>query len=413
MTDSKLKIYLDFAATTPVDGDVFEKMKPYFLEKYGNPASIHSFGQEAQSAVESARNCVADFLNCSAGEVIFTSGATESNNLAIKGVVKAHFLRFPNQKSHLIVSCIEHHCILDSCKSLERDGLAEVTYLSVDKNGLIKLDELDSAIKENTILASVMYANNEVGAIQPIKQIGDMLKDLNIKRQSSKILLHTDATQAINYLNCDVIGLGVDLLSLSGHKIYGPKGVGALFIKKGANITRMQDGGGQEYNLRAGTLNVPGIVGLGEAITQIKSQESKIKIIEKLRNKLVNGVLDAIPDSFLNGSLNSNLPHIANIMLSGAEGEAVLIALDLEGIAVSTASACASRSLKPSHVLTAMGLAGFEAHCSIRFSLGKQTTEAEIDKVLMVLPPIVEKIRKIGGAISKKEQQRLPDDFGC
>lgn len=417
MDDSRKKIYLDYAATTPVDKGVLQKMESYFSEKYGNPASIHIFGQEAQAAVDGARNKVAQFLRCSPEEIIFTSGATESNNLALKGVIKAFYLSRAKSgdlsktessgKPHIIVSRIEHHCVLDSCKSLEDDGLAEVTYIPVNQDGLVELNEIEKALKENTILVSIMYANNEVGVIQPIAEIGELLKN-----RPKKILFHTDAVQAINYLDCDVQGLGVDLLSLSGHKIYGPKGIGASYIKKGTPIVKIQDGGSQEFNLRAGTLNIPGIVGLGAAIENIKNQEPDAKNIQGLRDKLVSNILEKIPHAFLNGSMEKRLPNNANIRFEGAEGEAILMGLDLEGIAVSTASACAARSLKPSHVLTAMGLSGFDAHSSVRFSLGKYTTEEEIDRVLEVLPGVVERLRKIGGEISKK-QERLPDDFGC
>ncbi len=408
------KIYLDYAATTPLDRGVFKKMEPYFLEKYGNPASIHSFGQEAQKAVDEARGRLALFLNCSPSEVIFTSGATEANNLAIKCAVSACDAKKSERgvKPHLIVSRVEHHCVLDTVSGLAEDGLVEVSYLSVDSDGIVKLDELKSLLKDNTILVSIMYANNETGVISPIVEIGKFLSD----KQSifgHKILFHTDATQAVNYLNCRVDELGVDLLSLSGRKIYGPNGVVALYVKKGSPIARIQDGGSQEYNLRAGTLNVPGIVGLGEAIVTNNQQLITNNRIKTLRDKLVEGILRNIKDTALNGSREQRLSNNANIRFLGAEGEAILLSLDLEGIAVSTASACASRSLKPSHVLTAMGLAGFDAHSSVRFSLGKDTTETEIDRVIAILPPIIERLRKIGGEYSKKEQKRLPDDFGC
>lgn len=391
----KKHIYLDYAATTPVDNRVFEKMKPYFSEEYGNPSSIHGFGREASAAIDESRKQVAQFLNCQTEEIIFTSGASESNNLAIKGVVNAFRFKHSNTMPHIITSRIEHHSVLDTCKKLENEGLAEVTYLPVNQEGFIDITELKKSIKENTVLVSIMYANNEIGVIQPIQEISKVLASKNI-------LFHTDAVQAINYLDCDVKKLNVDLLSLSGHKIYGPKGVGALFIKKGTPIMKIQDGGGQEFNLRAGTHNVPGIVGLAQAVSQIKEEKEKIKDIERLRNKLINSILEKIPDSALNGSKEKRLPNNINLRFKGVEGEAILMALDLEGIAVSTASACVARSLKPSHVLTALGLEASDVHSSVRFSLGKYTTEAEIDRVLEVLPGIIERLRKISGWSGKK-----------
>jgi len=416
MESQQKKIYLDYAATTPLDGAVLDKIKLYFSEKYGNPASVHSFGQEAQLAVEEARGQVASFLNCQPAEVVFTSGATESNNLAIKGVVRAFQLRHRGQgiKPHLIVSRIEHHCVLDSAKSLQDDGLAEVTYLPVNSDGLVELGELERIIKGNTVLVSVMYANNEIGTVQPIAEIGRLLKDRHSNLLDSKIIFHTDAVQALNYLDCDVEKLGVDLMSMSGHKIYGPKGVGALYARQGTPLARIQDGGSQEYNLRAGTLNVTGIVGLGVAVAAIKDSRSTIETTKALRDKLIDGILKTIPNSVLNGSRDKRLPNNANLRFEGAEGEAILMSLDIEGIAVSTASACASRSLKPSHVLVSLGLAALDAHSSVRFSLGRQTTEEEINWVLEVLPKVIERLRKIsGGILGERKQERLPDDFGC
>ena len=261
------KIYLDYAASTPVDEEVLDEIMPYFSQKFGNPSSIHSFGQEALEAVNKARQQVADFLNCNSSEIIFTSGATESNNMTIKGIVKASDIKNP----HLITSVIEHHCVLNSCKAVEKEG-TEVTYLRVNKDGLVDLEDIEKAIKKNTILISIMYANNEVGTIEPIAEIGKLLKKINLEREKNKlpkVYFQTDAVQAINYLDCNVDNLGVDLLSLSGHKIYGPKGVGVLYIRQGTKIKKLQQGGEQESNLRAGTHNVPGIVGLGKAISLI------------------------------------------------------------------------------------------------------------------------------------------------
>jgi cysteine desulfurase len=422
MDNNKRKIYLDYAATTPVDEAVFEAMKPYFCEKYGNASSAHFFGREARRAVEGSRQQVADFLGCEPKKIIFTSCATESNNLAIKGLVKKikETLRqaqgIKDFKPHIITTNIEHHCVLHTCESLEKDGLAEVTYLPVNQEGIVEVESVEKAIKDNTILVSVMYANNEIGTIQPIQEIGKVIKKINeskVQNLISKIYFHVDAVQAINYLDCSVEKLGVDLLSLSAHKFYGPKGVGALYVRKGTPIARIQDGGEQEFKLRAGTLNVSGIVGLGEAISRIKNQESRIKKILELRDKLVDGVLEKIPNSKLNGSREKRLPNNANFSFPGAEGEAILLALDMEGVAVSTGSACASENLNPSHVLTALGLGPEEAHSSIRMTLGKYTTESDVDYVLEILPKGVERLRKISGADRGEAKKKLPDDFGC
>ena len=398
------KIYLDHAATTPMDKKVLDKMMPYFSQKFGNPSSIHQFGQEALEAVNKARQQVADFLDCSSPEIVFTSGATESNNMTIKGIIKASNIRNP----HIITSSIEHHCVLNSCKEAEKEGV-EISYLKVDKYGIINLEDLKNAIKENTILISIMYANNEVGTIEPIAEIGEILGKINLEREKNKlpkIYFHTDAVQAINYLDCDVDNLGVDLLSLSGHKIYGPKGVGVLYIKQGTKIKSIQNGGEQENNLRAGTHNVPGIVGLGEAIFLIPVETrqrlvsttgNKIKEIKKLRDYFIDEVLKNIPDSQLNGSEEFRLPHNINISFKGVEGESLLMMLDQEGIAVSTGSACSSTSLEPSHVLTAMGIPPEIAHASIRFTLGKETTKEELNYVLKILIKKIKKLREISG----------------
>ncbi len=415
------KIYLDYAATTPVDEAVFEAMKPYFCEKFGNASSAHQFGREAREAVEKARKQVADFLSCEPKEVVFTSCATESNNLAIKGLIKGFKFSvsgFKN-KPHIITTNIEHHCVLHACEELEKDGLAEVTYLPVDSDGLVGVEDVRKSIKENTILVSVMYANNEIGTIQPIEEIGAMIKKYNEDslirptRSGNKLYFHVDAVQAINYLDCNVDKLGVDLLSLTAHKFYGPKGVGALYVRKGAPIARIQDGGEQEFKLRAGTHNTAGIVGIGAAIESMKYNVSSIKEIKRLTDKLIDSVLTKIPNSKLNGSREKRLPNNANFSFPGAEGEAILLALDLEGVAVSTGSACASENLNPSHVLTALGLGPEETHSSIRMTLGKHTTEEEIERVLDILPKVVERLRKISGADKGEAKKKLPDDFGC
>lgn len=387
------KIYLDYAATTPLAPEVLREMLPYLKKDFGNPSSIHSFGQIAQEGLDKARERVASFLNCSVSEIFFTGSATEANNLAIQGLIKASQKR--EIKPHILTTQIEHHAVLEPCKELEKQGV-EITYLGVDKEGLVKISALEKAIRQNTVLVSIIYANNEIGTIQPIAEIGKLLQTIHYKLQT-KIYFQTDAVQAVNYLDCDVEKLGVDLLTLSAHKIYGPKGVGALYIKQGTPISPLIYGGGQESGLRSGTENVAGIVGLGKAIKEVEKSKKDIKRIEKLRNKLIDGILKNIPQAKLNGSRECRLPNNVNVSIPGAEGESMVIALDQEGIAVSTGSACSSRSLEPSHVLLALGLSPKEAHGSLRFSLGKYTREEEINKVLEVLPKIVQRLRKISG----------------
>jgi cysteine desulfurase len=403
------KIYLDHSATTPVDGNVLKAMLPYFKNKFGNPSSIHSFGQEALAGVDKARERLAEFLNCGPDEIIFTSGATESDNLAIRGVIKA--LRAQGVKNpHIITSLVEHDAVLEPCLELEKEGI-EVTFLPVKPNGVVDVAQFKKAVKDNTVLVSVMYVNSEAGSIQPIKEIGKIIKKINESKlkewgknkpadragKPRPIYFHTDAVQAVNFLNCDTKHLHVDLLSLSGHKIYGPKGVGALYAKSGTPIKATQLGGHHERNLRSGTLNAPGIVGLGEAVKQLdkKTVEKNNAKIAKLRDMLVDGVMKNIPKVILNTDRENATPAHAHFSFLGAEGESILISLDLAGIAVSTGSACASGSLKASHVLLAMGIPKEIAHNSIRFTLGKHTTEAEIKKAIKILPPIIERLRRM------------------
>jgi len=394
------KIYLDNAATTPTDPEVLKAMLPYFSEKFGNPMSIHSFGQEASEAINKARKQVADFLNCNPEEIIFTSGATESNNLAIKGIIKKYFYLSKDSnlsasgKPHIVTTAFEHHCVLETIKFLEKSGQAEITYLPVYEEGIVKLEDVKNALRPNTILVSIMYVNNEIGTVQPIEEIGKLIKSTN-----DKISFHTDATQAVNYFNCDVEKLNVDMLSFSGHKIYGPKGVGVLYIKKGTPISRIQDGGEQEFGLRAGTHNVPGIVGLGAAIAEIKNQKSKIKNIVSLRDYLINRVLKEIPDSYLNGSKEKRSPNNINFRFDNVEGESLIMSLDMEGIAASTGSACSSNTLEPSHVLLSLGLKPEQCHGSLRLSLGKDTTREEVNYTIDKLKEAVERLRSISGKV--------------
>lgn len=372
-------------------------MRPYLDEFAGNPSSLHFFGRKSKEAIDEARKRVAKFLNCSPEEIIFTGSATEANNLAIFGVVKP--FNFVSVRPHIITSSIEHSSVFEPCQVLEDEG-AEVTYLPSTRDGFVKIADLIKALKKNTVLVSIIYANNEIGTIQPIAEISKIIKKF---RKSEKFpLFHIDAVQGINYLDCSVEKLGVDLLSLSGQKIYGPKGVGALYIKRGVSIAPLIYGGGQEKGLRSGTENVAFIIGLGEAIRQVLKNKSKIAKIRSLRNKLYKGILKSVPGIKLNGSMENSLPNILNITFKGVEGEAVELALDNKGIAVSTGSACASHDLKPSRVLLAIGLSHEEAHGAIRFSLGRYTAKEEIDEVLKVLPQIIKRLRKISGYKVKK-----------
>ncbi|MDD2753566.1 MAG: cysteine desulfurase family protein [Candidatus Portnoybacteria bacterium] len=415
------KIYLDYAATTPVDPNVFEAMEPYFSVKFGNASSLHQFGQDAQQGVILARNQVANFLGCEEKEVIFTGGATEGNNAIIKGFGLNKKLaqavggplrqgKDEASKIHIISTKIEHESVSDSIEFLVKEGLAEASFLTVSREGIVDPAELAEAIKPNTVLVSVMYANNEIGSVQPIAAIGELLKKLN-KDRANKIYFHTDAVQAVNYLDCNVQKLGVDFLTLSAHKFYGPKGIGAMFVKQGSVFTKYLHGGEQEFKMRSGTHNTPGIVGLGAAIELIGERQKDNEKIKQLRDKLIGGVLK-IEGAVLNGSRENRLPNNANFRFAKAEGEAILIALDLEGIAVSTGSACASRALEPSHVLLALGLEHLEAHSSIRFSLGRFTEEKDIDRVLEVLPGVIGRLRGITGGVNDRKSKLLKS-IGC
>ena len=392
------RTYFDYAATAPLDGGILKKMMPYLKEKYGNASSIHKFGREASEAIDVARQEVAEFLNCKETEIIFTGSATESDNLAIRGLINGLRQRKKTgEKIHIITTQIEHKAVLATCKGLEKQGI-EITFLPVGHDGIINIDDLKAEIIPETDLISIMYANNETGAIQPIKEIGKLIEKTN-RNKEHRIYFHTDAVQAANWLNCDVEELKVDLLTLSAHKVYGPKGVGALYARESTPIFPLIVGGDQEWKMRAGTENVAGIVGMGEAIKQIKNQKSKIKIIEKLRDKLIADILIKIDGSRLNTpkEFDKRLPNIANFSFRGVEGEAIVLSLDQEGIAVSTGSACTSQALTPSHVLIAMGLSNMEAHSSVRISLGRHTTLQEINYFIKVLISVIERLRKISG----------------
>jgi len=376
------KIYLDYAATTPTDPEVIKAMQPYFFDKFGNPSSIHSFGQEAKKAIEDARERVAAFLGAKPEEIIFTSGGTESNNFAIEGAAYA----LEKKGNHIITTAIEHHAIIEPCKFLEKKGF-KVTFVGVDKYGLVDPDEIKKAITDKTILISVMHANNEIGTIQPIKEIGRIAKERGI-------YFHTDAVQTVGHIPVNVDELNIDLLSLSAHKFYGPKGVGALYVRKGTRIERFLHGGDQERNKRASTHNTPGIVGLGKAVELCRDkmeEESRFQI--ELRDKLIKGIQDKIAHVYLNGHSTQRLPNNANISIEYIEGESLILNLDMEGIACSTGSACTSSSLEPSHVLLAIGRSPEIAHGSLRFSLGRFTQESDIEFTLEVLPKITQKLR--------------------
>ena len=383
------KIYLDYAAAAPVDKEVFKAMMPYFSEKFGNPSSIHSFGQEAIAAIDKAREKIARYFSCDFGEIIFTGSATESNNLAIKGLVHEHCGRNTHEMAHIITTKIEHESVLEPLKELEGAGY-EVTYLPVSKEGLIKVSDLEKSIKDNTVLISIIYANNEIGTIQPIKELGKLLEKINKKRKENglpKIYFHTDAVQALNYLECRPDWLKVDLLTFSGHKIYGPKGIGGLYIRKGAPLSPIISGGGQEFGLRSGTENVSSIVGLAKAVElAFRNKDKNYKKVLDLRNQMLADIIKYSGGIVkLNGSSKNCLPNILNLRFSGLSNETLIVALDQAGVAVSAGSACSGRALSASHVLTAMGLSPKQAKESVRISLGKNTTKQEIKKAAEII----------------------------
>jgi len=376
------RIYLDYAATTPIHPEVMKAMLPYFTEAFGNPSSIYSYGQEAKGAIEEARVKVANLINARDEEIVFTSGGTEADNSALKGVVFAN----ENNGNHIITSSIEHHAVIETCKFLERQGF-RVTYLPVDEYGLIDPDDVRKAITDKTIIISIMHANNEVGTIEPITEIGKIAKEAGI-------CFHTDAVQTVGHIPVDVNELRVDLLSMSAHKLYGPRGVGALYIRKGTKLVAFMHGGEQERRRRASTENVPGIVGFGKAAELARQEMSQEgKGLTYLRDQLIKSLLKQIDHTRLNGHPTMRLPNNVNVSVEYIEGESMALNLDLEGICVSTGSACSSASLEPSHVLLATGLPHEQAHGSLRFTLGKWTTEEEIRRVMEVLPRIVAKLR--------------------
>ena len=381
------KIYLDYGATTPVDKEVLEEILPYFDRYYGNASSIHSYGKEAFDAVEKAREQIANLIDCNADEIIFTSGGTESDNLAIKGVAYINKDKRKKKENHIITSAIEHPAVLETCRYLEKQGF-NVNYLPVDKYGIINPEDLEDAISENTFLVTIMFANNEIGTIESIEELGKITKKHNV-------LFHTDAVQAVTKAPIDVKKLNIDLLSISAHKIYGPKGTGALYVKKGVKLEPIAHGGGHEKGMRSSTHNTPGIVGLGKACEIGKKRMKQDTTYMKfLRDLLIKNVLE-IEESYLNGHPEKRLVNNAHFRFTAVEGESLNLMLDNKGIAAATGSACASKKLQTSHVLLAIGLKPEEAHGSIRLTLGRYNKKEEVEYVSDALPGIVKNLRKM------------------
>ncbi|HJM36983.1 MAG: cysteine desulfurase NifS [Dehalococcoidales bacterium] len=385
------RIYLDYAATTPMRSEVVEAMLPYFTEVFGNPSTIYSYGQEAKEAIEASRSKIASLIKAQEEEIIFTGSGTEADNLALTGIIYAS----EGKKDHIITSAIEHHAVSETTKFLEKRRY-KISYLPVDKYGLVNPADVKKALTVKTALISIMHANNEVGTIEPIKEIGRIARE-------AKVYFHTDAVQAVGHIGVDVKELGVDLLSISAHKLYGPKGVGALYIRKGTRIAPLMHGGEQEKRRRAGTENVPGIVGLGVAAElALEEIEEEAGRLRQLRDRLVEGLKERIKHIHFNGHPVKRLPNNVNICVEYVEGESMVLNLDLEGICVSTGSACTSSNLEPSHVLSSMGLPPELAHGSLRFTLGKWTTNEDIDRVLEVLPRIVAKLRAMSPLLKSR-----------
>lgn len=384
------KIYMDYAATTPVKKEILDEMIPFFSEEYGNPSSIHSYGRIAKKYVDISREKVAKLIGASSKEIYFTAGGTESDNWALKSI--AYDLK--NNGNHIITTKIEHHAILHTCQALEKEGF-DVTYLNVDEYGLIDLEDLKDAITEKTIIISIMFINNEIGTMQPIKEIGEIAKE-------KKVIFHTDAVQAVGNVYIDVNDLNIDMLSMSSHKLYGPKGIGALYVKKGIKISPFIYGGAQENKKRAGTENVPAIVGFGKAAElAYENLDEHIEKLTYLREKLKNGILESIPYVVYNGHPVNRHPGNVNLCFKFVEGEAMLLSLDILGIAGSSGSACTSGSLDPSHVLMAIGLSHEYTNGSLRLTVGDFTTEEDIDYVLEKMPAIIDRLRQMSPLYEK------------
>ena len=383
-------VYLDHAGTTPLDSKVLEAMVPYFTQHFGNPSSLHSVGQAARYALDEARERVAGVLNCRPREIVFTAGGTESDNAAIHGVATA----LHETGNHIVTSSVEHHAVLHACQYLESQGF-EVTYLSVDADGMVQPEAVYNAINERTTLVSIMYGNNEIGTINPISEIAKSVKK-RAEELSRTIVFHTDAVQAAGYLSLDVAELGVDLLSLSGHKFHGPKGTGVLYMKRGSPYLPLIHGGGQERDRRSGTENIPGIIGLSLALEAADTvREETSQRCAALRDRIIDSVLQQIHGSRLNGHATQRLPNNANFSFTGVEGEPILLGLDMAGIAASSGSACSSGSLEPSHVLLALGQSAEIARGSLRLTLGRDNTEDEVEYLLGVLVDLVQRLRQL------------------
>lgn len=386
------RIYLDYAATTPTHPEVVKTMLPYFTERFGNPSSIHSYGQEARVALEEARTSIAGFIGASEDEIIFTSGGTEADNMALTGLAYANV----SKGNHIITSSIEHHAVLETCHFLETRGF-NITRLPVDGYGMVNPDDVKKTITGNTILISIMHANNEIGTIQPVKEIGDIARE-------AEVYFHTDAVQTTGHIPVDVNELGINLLSISAHKLYGPKGIGALFIRKGTRINPLIHGGEHEKRKRAGTENVPCIIGFGKAVELARQEmDEERPRLTSLRNRLIQGLMERIEHTRLNGHPENRLPNNINISVDFIEGESMVLNLDLEGISTSTGSACSSSSLEPSHVLAAIGLPPEQAHGSLRLTLGRFTTSDDIDRVLDVLPRIIARLRAMSPLLKNQK----------
>ncbi len=388
------RIYLDHNATTAVDSAVLDAMLPYFSAEFGNASSIHTPGQRARAAVETAREQVAALINASPQEIVFTSGGTESDNHAIFGIISPSLASFTSSTAHIITTAIEHEAVLNTCQALEKEGV-RVTYLPTDRDGLIDLDELRRSIRPETVLITIMHANNELGTVQPLEEIGRIAA-------KADLYFHTDAVQSAGKIPIDVNAMSLDLLSLSGHKLYAPKGVGALYLRGGTRLRQLFYGGHHQRGFRPGTENVAGIVGLGKAAEIArKSLAEDAQRVSALRDRLQNALLQSVPQSRINGSAAPRTPNTTNIVFPGVEGEALLIALDLKGLACSTGAACSSGAVEPSHVLTAIGLPPEEARASLRFSLGRHTTAADIDFALNIVPAAVAQLRELSPTYQK------------
>ena len=381
------RVYLDYNATTPVEPEVLDAMLPYFSAEFGNASSIHAFGQRARAAVETAREQVAALIGAAPREIFFTSGGTESDNHAIFGIVGSSAMP-PGRRPHVITSFVEHEAVLNTCQALEKQGV-DVTYLHVDQDGLIDLEDLHGAIRKETVLITIMHANNELGTIQPLEEIGRIAKEADV-------YFHTDAVQSAGKIPVDVNQCRLDLLSLSGHKLYAPKGIGALYLRGGTRLQQLLYGGHHQRGVRPGTENVAGIVGLGKAAEIARhSLANDAKRLSALRDQLEHGLVNRISHSRINGGRAPRTPNTTNLVFPGVEGEALLIALDLKGLACSTGAACSSGAVEPSHVLTAIGLPAEQARASLRFSLGRHTTQADIDFAIQVVPAAVAKLREL------------------